>query len=107
MSHRLASLLLLSLCAVACTPGCKDLDAKAPDTDKLKCQAKALEPLVGSAFNAAVLVKEIQDGKRTWDDALSQLFTDRATVRRAYDAVKACDPQPASADAGASDGGAE
>src|SRR4051812_44569201 len=95
----LTSIALLAFLTAA--SGCKFLKSEDPrNGSKLECQAKALEPVVGQAYDATELVQDIQAKRTSFDAVFARLQATRSQIKAAYAALRACDAPAADAGAG-------
>ena len=81
--------LLLAWCALS---GCALFKANDPRAERLDCQARALEPLVGDVLDARQLVLDVYTGKASLGASLSALHATQAEVQALVEALQACEP---------------
>lgn len=88
----------VALAAVALAlPACKLLRSEDPRQAKFSCQARALEPVVGSVYDAEELLRDLSAGKASLGTVLASLQATPAEVHAMLDALRACEGEPAPA----------
>jgi hypothetical protein len=81
--------LLLAWCALS---GCALFKANDPRAERLDCQVRALEPLVGDLLDARQLVLDVYTGKASLGATLGALHATQAEVQALIEALQACEP---------------
>jgi hypothetical protein len=99
-------LAILAALGLSLNSGCHSLTpAQEARLDKLDCQARALEPLVSPALDAAELVRDLYAGKADLADVLANVGASREDVKALLDRLRACEgPPPEVPDAGLTEG---
>lgn len=96
---------LLVLITIALFTACGLFDSTTPDAavEQTACYTRAVLPLVADLASAQALVKELQRGSLTLEEAFDFSRASAGTVYRVRKALDACTPKPAApvADAGA------
>lgn len=88
-------LAVLAALGLVLNSGCHALTpAQEARLDKLDCQARALEPLVSPALDAAELVRDLYAGKADLAAVLANVGASREDVKALFARLKACEPAP-------------
>lgn len=85
-------LLLALLATTACTQGLTPKQQKTVDV--FECRVAALQPVVGTVFDATDLVKEVIQGKVDPVAVMTTLGVAKADIVAVAEAWNACSPAP-------------
>jgi hypothetical protein len=87
-------LAVLAALGVSYGTGCTQLTpAQQARVDLFECRVKALEPVVGSVFDASDLVREMYAGHVNLGSVLGTLKVTQAEADAIVESFNACDPQ--------------
>jgi hypothetical protein len=73
---------------------CKDLQPLSPAAELNLCRAEAIAPLVGSVDAAVQIVRDVNAGRVSLAEVVSQAKATQAQVMALVVALEKCDPTP-------------